>query len=111
MLQTLYPWIKSLHLIAVIAWMAGIMYLPRLFVYHANAAKNGEAAQTFVVMERRLLRGIMNPAMIVTWLLGLVLAYQLGDGAFKSRVVSRETRPCSWDDGFPYVLRPVAPGA
>jgi putative membrane protein len=72
----LYNWLLALHLIAVIAWMAGMLYLPRLFVYHARAAKGSEMSETFKVMERRLLRGIINPAMIAAWLLGLSLAWQ-----------------------------------
>ncbi|MDP9195370.1 MAG: protoporphyrinogen oxidase HemJ [Pseudomonadota bacterium] len=67
----LYSWIRALHVIAVISWMAGLLYLPRLFVYHAGARPGGEAAEAFGIMERRLLRIIMNPAMIVTWILGL----------------------------------------
>ena len=71
---SLYPWIKALHIIAVIAWMAGLFYLPRLYVYHAErAAVGSELDQTFQVMEEKLLRLIMNPAMIVAWLAGLVL--------------------------------------
>jgi putative membrane protein len=70
------PWIKALHVISVIAWMAGMLYLPRLFVYHASAA--GETSETFKVMERRLLKAIMNPAMVATWLTGLYLAYAEG---------------------------------
>ena len=62
----LYPWLKALHILSVIAWMAGLLYLPRLFVYHADAPPGSEASETFKVMERRLLRGIMNPAMIAT---------------------------------------------
>jgi len=65
-------WIKALHVIAVIAWMAGMLYLPRLFVYHVNAT--GETSETFKVMERRLLKAIMTPSMIVVWLTGLYLA-------------------------------------
>ena len=63
-------WIKALHIIAAIAWMAGLLYLPRLFVYHTNAAPGSEASETFKVMERRLLRAIMNPAMIAVFLTG-----------------------------------------
>lgn len=75
-----YPWIKALHLAAVISWMAGMFYLPRLFVYHAErAAVGSELDQTFQVMERKLLRLIMNPAMIVSWICGLIL---IGMGAF-----------------------------
>lgn len=71
-----YPWIKALHVIAVISWMAGMLYLPRLFVYHADAVPGSDKAETFKVMERRLLRAIINPAMIVTWVLGLWLAWR-----------------------------------
>ena len=81
MLDTLYPWIKAFHVVAVIAWMAGMLYLPRLFVYHASLPPGpGSAAQaaTFKVMERRLLKAIMNPALIVTWVLGLTLAWTSG---------------------------------
>jgi len=72
----LYNWLLALHIIAVIAWMAGMLYLPRLYVYHARAPKGSELSETFKVMERRLLRGIINPAMIAAWLLGLTLAWQ-----------------------------------
>lgn len=68
-----YPWIKSVHVIAVIAWMAGLLYLPRLFVYHVDAAPGSDKSETFKVMERRLLRAIMNPAMIIALALGLFL--------------------------------------
>jgi len=69
-------WIKAFHIMAVIAWMAGIFYLPRLYVYHAEAEPGGEASETFKVMEEKLLRIIMNPAMLVTWALGLLAAWQ-----------------------------------
>ena len=69
-----FPWIKALHILSVIAWMAGLLYLPRLFVYHAGAQVGSEMAETFKVMERRLLRGIMTPAMIGTYLFGAILA-------------------------------------
>jgi putative membrane protein len=69
-----YPWIKALHILAVIAWMAGLLYLPRLFVYHATVRPGSEAAEIFKTMERRLERAIMTPAMIATWLFGLLLA-------------------------------------
>ncbi len=69
-----YPWIKALHILSVIAWMAGLLYLPRLFVYHADAPPGSDLAATFKVMERRLLRGIMNPAMIATYVFGIALA-------------------------------------
>lgn len=73
-----YDWIKALHVIAVIAWMAGLLYLPRLFVYHCEAPPASESSETFKVMERRLLRAIMNPAMIATWSFGILLAFQGG---------------------------------
>ena len=66
-------YIKAFHIIAVIAWMAGLLYLPRLFVYHAQAPRGSTMDETFATMERRLYRGIMNPAMIVAWILGLLL--------------------------------------
>lgn len=69
-----YPWVKSLHVVAVIAWMAGLFYLPRLFVYHAEAVTTGsQTDRLFQTMERRLLRAIMNPSMIATWVFGLAL--------------------------------------
>src|SRR5580704_7124286 len=71
----MYRWILAFHIIAVIAWMAGMLYLPRLFVYHCAAEKGSVQSETFKVMERRLLRAIINPAMIATWLLGLWLAW------------------------------------
>lgn len=70
-----YPWIKALHVIAVIAWMAGMLYLPRLFVYHAAAAPGSALSETFKIMERRLLRAIIDPAMATTWVLGLAMAW------------------------------------
>ena len=72
----MYLWLKALHIIAVISWMAGMLYLPRLFVYHAAAEPGSEQSETFKVMERRLLKFIMLPAMIVTWLVGIVLVLQ-----------------------------------
>lgn len=72
----LYNWIKAVHVIAVISWMAGMLYLPRLFVYHAEAEKGSDRSETFKVMERRLLRAIINPAMTVAWVLGLWLAWR-----------------------------------
>src|SRR3978361_1263282 len=69
-----YLWLKAFHVVAIIAWMAGLLYLPRLFVYHAEAPAGSDQARTFEIMERRLLRAIMNPAMIVVWITGLTLA-------------------------------------
>ncbi len=71
----MYEWVKAFHIIAVIAWMAGMLYLPRLFVYHCAAEAGSKQSETFKVMERRLLSAIMTPAMIATWLLGLWLAW------------------------------------
>jgi putative membrane protein len=73
-----YEWIKALHVIAVIAWMAGMLYLPRLFVYHCAAEIGSKQSETFKVMERRLLTAIINPAMVVTWGAGLWLALESG---------------------------------
>jgi putative membrane protein len=72
-------WVKALHIISVIAWMAGMLYLPRLFVYHAEAARGSEASETFKVMERRLLKAIVNPSMILVFLTGFALVYLTGD--------------------------------
>ena len=72
----LYLWLKALHIISLIAWMAALLYLPRLFVYHTGVAAGSEASETFKVMERRLLKAIMTPAMIATWVFGLWLAYE-----------------------------------
>ena len=70
-----YPWIKALHVIAVISWMAGMLYLQRLFVYHCDAEVGSKQSETFKVMEWRLFKAIINPAMVVTWLAGLYLAW------------------------------------
>ncbi len=70
-----YSFTKALHIIAVIAWMAGMLYLPRLFVYHVSAKPGSELSETFKVMENRLLRFIINPAMAATWILGLILVF------------------------------------
>ena len=71
-------WVKALHILSVIAWMAGMLYLPRLFVYHADAEKGSVQSETFKVMERRLYRGITTPAMIAAWIFGLWLAFGFG---------------------------------
>jgi putative membrane protein len=71
----LYPWFKALHVIAIISWMAGMLYLPRLFIYHCAAKPGSEQSETFKVMEQRLLRIIINPAMVASWVLGLWLAF------------------------------------
>lgn len=78
-LAYLYPWTKSLHVISVIAWMAGLFYLPRLFVYHVETVVAGSDTDVmFQTMERRLLRAIMNPAMVSTWIFGLALVFTPG---------------------------------
>jgi putative membrane protein len=74
----LYLWAKAIHIIAVISWMAGMLYLPRLFIYHCEAAPGSQQSETFKVMERRLLTIIINPAMVATWVLGLWLAHDGG---------------------------------
>src|SRR5215471_2799185 len=76
--SNLYPWLKAIHVIAVMSWMAGMLYLPRLFVYHCGAEAGSRQSETFKVMERRLLRGITNPAMVVSWVLGLWMTYDGG---------------------------------
>ena len=75
-----YAWIKALHVISVISWMAGLLYLPRLFVYHCDAAPGSEHSDTLKVMERRLLRAIMTPAMLASWVFGLVMLAAAGEG-------------------------------
>jgi putative membrane protein len=77
----IYLWVKAAHIVAVISWMAGMLYLPRLFVYHAAAEPDSVQSETFKTMERRLLRFIVNPAMVATWALGLWLAW---DGGYLS---------------------------
>jgi protoporphyrinogen IX oxidase len=76
--EAAYPWLKALHVVAIISWMAGLLYLPRLFIYHCDTAPGSAQSETFKVMEHRLLKVIMTPAMLVSWVLGLWLAYQGG---------------------------------
>ncbi len=86
----MYEWLKAFHVIAVIAWMAGMFYLPRLFVYHCEAETGSRQSETFKLMERRLLKAIINPSMMVAWLLGLWLAYDGGfyrSGWFQAKLV------------------------
>lgn len=78
MLLTLYPWVKAAHVVSVIAWMAGLLYLPRLFVYHCEVARGSAESERFKVMEGRLFRQIMTPAMLATWGFGLLLAFTPG---------------------------------
>ena len=74
----LYPWFKAFHIIAIIAWMAGMLYLPRLFVYHCGTEIGSQQSETFKVMERRLITVIINPAMVLSWVFGLWLVYEGG---------------------------------
>ena len=80
----MYLYLKALHVIAVIAWMAGMLYLPRLFVYHCEAEPGSKQSETFKVMERRLLKAIINPAMIATWVFGLTLIWLMGWDGFRA---------------------------
>jgi putative membrane protein len=82
-------WVKALHVISVIAWIAGMMYLPRLFIYHTAAQKGSVQSETFKIMERRLFKGIVNPAMIATWVFGLTMVFTPG-------IVD-------WSQGWPWV--------
>ncbi len=77
-----YPWLKALHVIAVISWMAGLLYLPRLFVYHCGVEPGSQASETFKIMERRLMNAIMTPAAVVAWIAGLSMATIGGDFRF-----------------------------
>ena len=74
----MYLWLKGLHIIVVISWMAGMLYLPRLFVYHCDAEPGSKQSETFKVMERRLYRGIITPAMAATWIFGLIMVFTPG---------------------------------
>ena len=78
LLGVLYPWIKAFHVIALIAWMAGMFYLPRLYVYHCDTLPGSAESERFKVMERRLLKQIINPAMLLTLLFGVILVIMLG---------------------------------
>ena len=86
-----YLLFKSLHLISVISWMAGLLYLPRIFVYHAETVNNEDKKETFKTMEKRLFFYIMNPAMILSWLFGLLLIHSIGTESFRSALVSAKT--------------------
>jgi protoporphyrinogen IX oxidase len=88
--MSMYEWLKAFHVIAIIAWMAGMLYLPRLFVYHCEAEPGSKQSETFKVMERRLLKAIINPAMIASWALGIWLVWQGGwymSGWFHAKLV------------------------
>jgi putative membrane protein len=89
-LLALYPWLKAFHIIAVIAWMAGMLYLPRLFVYHCETTPGTPEYERFTVMERKLMRVIINPSMAAVWILGLTLAHTLdawGQGWFHLKLL------------------------
>ncbi len=75
--DNLYLWIKALHIIAVMSWMAALLYMPRLFIYHTDAVPGSDQSETFKMMEQRLLKVIMNPAMMISWMLGLYLAWSV----------------------------------
>ena len=70
-----YDWLRALHIIAVICWMAGLLYLPRLFVYHCGVEKGSDASETFKIMERKLMNLIMRPSMVAAWIFGLLMLY------------------------------------
>ena len=76
-----YLWIKGLHVISVIAWMAGLLYLPRLYVYHVDAEPGSDKSETFKIMERRLLKAIINPSMIAAWIFGALLIWSNAERA------------------------------
>ena len=80
--MNIYLTFKALHLIAVISWMAGLLYLPRIFVYHAETSNNEDKSNTFKIMERRLFIYIMNPSMILSWIFGLLLIHSIGTDSF-----------------------------
>jgi len=80
----MYLYVKAFHIISVIAWMAGMLYLPRLFVYHCEAEPGSKQSETFKVMERRLLKAIINPAMIATWVFGLTMVWLMGWEGFRA---------------------------
>lgn len=82
MLNPFYLWIKAFHVLAVIAWMAGMLYLPRLYVYHCEVEPRSAESERFKTMERRLMRGIINPSMIAVWVLGLTLAFTPASGGW-----------------------------
>ena len=96
-----YLWIKAIHVIAVMSWMAGMLYLPRLFIYHCDAAIGSAQSETFKVMEKRLLTIIMNPAMVISWVLGLWLAWignHLGEPWFWAKFAA--VIGLSWAHGY-----------
>ena len=105
--SALYVWLKALHVIAVISWMAGMLYLPRLFVYHCEAEPGSKQSETFKVMERRLLTAIINPAMVATWVLGVWLAWD--SGLAPRRLAAGEVRTGGRDVGDARHVRSLRP--
>ena len=98
----MYPWLKAFHVISVISWMAGLLYLPRLYVYHVEqSSSTGEKHDLFVMMEARLLRFIMNPAMIATWVFGLALVLVPGIVDWSQVWPWSKARCCSCHDLVP----------
>ena len=77
LLSISYPWVKSLHIMAVVSWMAGLFYLPRLFVYHCQVKVKTQEYKRFVIMEKKLLKYIMNPSFILTWIIGIILVINI----------------------------------
>src|SRR3979490_944267 len=109
----MYEWIKALRVIAVISWMAGMLYLPRLFVYHCEAEIGSKQSETFKVMERRLLNGIMNPATIVTLLAGLYLAWArpwFSAPLVLGTLATRQTSAGDHPVGCPRIFYPLCQG-
>ncbi|ABD85868.1 protoporphyrinogen oxidase HemJ [Rhodopseudomonas palustris] len=91
MAELIYPWAKAFHIIAVISWMAGMLYMPRLFVYHCTATVGSKQSETFKIMERRLYKAIMTPAMLAAWAAGLYIAWDRGflmDGWFHGKLAA-----------------------
>ena len=103
--DNLYLWIKALHIIAVMSWMAALLYMPRLFIYHTDAAPGSEQSETFKMMERRLLKVIMNPAMMITWVLGSLS--RLERLWVSGWVAACEAAARRDPDGRPYPLQPA----
>jgi putative membrane protein len=101
---THYLWFKALHLIAVISWMAGLLYLPRLFVYHTQAAVGSDKSETFKVMEERLYRYIMQPAFILTWILGGLMLYANSEGIMTGGWIHAKLTLVILMTGFHHVL-------
>ena len=81
MILEAYDWLRALHILAIIAWMAGLLYLPRLYVYHCGATPGGELDETLKIQERRLIKGIMNPSMIAAWIFGALLIWSNAERA------------------------------